>query len=470
MKHISKIFIFTVLFSLISCEGLVDGINDNPNAITTDKLEAGVLLLKGIQLASVGVQVGHQARIGSMWSGQSIGLILLYKSIAEYNISAEETNGLWQNAYQGIIKQSKVMREQTAQSPLAKLYSGITKTIEAQTFGTLASLFGDIPFSEAGNDAFPNPKFESQKAVFEGVQKMLDEAISDLEAAPTAAVPEDLFYAGNKTRWIKAANTTKARFYMITREYDKALASAKKGILAKADAMFFRPPAIGIGSTNTYFKMIDQRAGYWGFTGSFMDNLLKPGTNSRNHAKTNEAARLRYVAFNGSTANSNTGIAARNRDQILVGYEENLLYIAEAEARVGSQTEALRNLNVLRAHFQAGTGFEKLVATDSLRYTAFTIQDFEAGGIENRDNKTVSIALLREIIQERYVTTFLTHIPFEDLRRLSAKERDIAVLPPFNISTATKYPQRFIVAQSELSANQNAPKDPGIFAETEVNK
>jgi hypothetical protein len=201
-----------------------------------------------------------------------------------------------------------------------------------------------------------------------------------------------------------------------------------------------------------------------------MDNMLKTGTASRNHAKTNEAARLRYVAFNGNTANSNLGIAARNRPQILVGYEENLLYIAEAEARIGTQEEALRNLNTLRAHLQSGNAFQKLVATDSLRYTAFTIQDFEAGGIENRDNKTTNIALLREIIQERYVATFLTHVPFEDLRRLSAKERDIAVLPTFNISTATKYPQRFIVAQSELSANTNAPKDPGIFAETEINR
>jgi hypothetical protein len=56
------------------------------------------------------------------------------------------------------------------------------------------------------------------------------------------------------------------------------------------------------------------------------------------------------------------------------------------------------------------------------------------------------------------------------LRRLGSKEKDIAVLPPFNSATIKQYPQRFIVAQSELSANQNAPLDPGIFIVTEVNK
>ncbi|MFZ1457855.1 MAG: SusD/RagB family nutrient-binding outer membrane lipoprotein [Saprospiraceae bacterium] len=192
MKRFRNIFIFTFILSLISCEGLVDGINDNPNAIAVESADAGLLLLKGIQLANVSVQLGHQARIGSMWSGQSQGVLLLYKSIAEYNISAEETNGMWQNAYQGIIKQCKVLREQTASNPAIKLYSGITKVIEAQAFGTLASLFGDVPFTEAATDV-ANPKFESQKQVLNSVQTLLDEAIAELEAAPTATVADDCF-------------------------------------------------------------------------------------------------------------------------------------------------------------------------------------------------------------------------------------------------------------------------------------
>jgi hypothetical protein len=461
-----KYILFTLMFSIASCESLVDGINENPNAITVDSFEAGVLLLKGMQIANVSVQLGHQVRIGSMWSGQTRGVILLYKSIGEYNLSAEETNTVWQNAYQGIIKQGKVLREQTATLPNAKLLSGITKVLEAHAFGTLASLFGDIPFTEAATEV-ANPKFEPQKQVFNSVQVLLDEAIAELEAAPVSVVSQDIYFAGNKTKWIKSAQTIKARFYMVTREYDKALASAKKGVLVPTDAMIYTPPAIGLSSTNLNFKMVNERAGYWGFDGSFMDNLLKSG---RNHAKTNEAARLAYYRIDGNTANNNKGIAAQNRPQVLVGYEENLLHIAEAEARVGIQAEALKSLNTLRSHFVAGRGFQKLNATDALVYEPFVISDFEAGGIENRDNKSTSIALLREIIQERYVTNFLTHLPFEDLRRLSAKEKDVAVLPPFNISTATKYPQRFIVAQSELSANPNAPTDPGIFVETEVNR
>ncbi|HMP32504.1 MAG TPA: SusD/RagB family nutrient-binding outer membrane lipoprotein, partial [Saprospiraceae bacterium] len=185
MKNIKNIIFSLIAISFVSCESLVDGINENPNQISSENFEAGVLLLKGIQLANTTVQVGHQTRISSMWSGQSVGSNLLYRSIYEYNISSEESNAIWENAYFGVIKNARLLSEQTATDPKARQYAGITKVIEAQALGTLASLFGDIPFSEISSDV-ANPKFESQKSVLEGVQKLLDEAIADLEAGPAS--------------------------------------------------------------------------------------------------------------------------------------------------------------------------------------------------------------------------------------------------------------------------------------------
>lgn len=467
MKNIKYIILSGFLIiSTLACEGVVDDINENPNEISSDNFDAGVLLLKGIEIANIGVQLGHQTRIGSMWSGQTRGVELLYKSIFEYNLSAEETNGIWQNTYQGIVKQARTMREQTASDPKAKQYAGISKVIEAQALGTLASLFGDIPFTEISSEV-ANPRFDGQRTVLAGVQSLLDEAIADLNASTSSPIAEDIYYNGNKTKWLKAAYTIKARFYILTREYDQALAAAKNGILAKADACLYIPPNIGLSSTNLNFKMVNERGGYWDFTGSYLETILKT---TRNNEKTNEAARLAYYDFDGLTANNNKGIAAIDRPMSVVGFEENLLYLAEAEARVGSLDEALKYLNQLRAHLAAGDAFTPLNATDSLNYAPYVLEDFNAGGIENQDNKDQKTALLREIIEERYVTCFTQLMPFEDLRRLSAKEPAIAVLPPFNTANATKYPQRFVIAQSELSANINAPSDPGIFAETEINK
>lgn len=467
MKNFKYLILSLLLLLSVGCKKLVDGINDNPNEVSSDSFEAGVLLLKGIELANVSVQAGHQNRIAGMWCGQTRGLILLYKSLAEYNISAEETNGLWQNAYQGVVKQARLLRQQTASSPKAKQYAGITKVLEANALGTLASMFGDIPFTEISNEAIADPKFDSQKFVFAQLQIMLDEAIADLGASTNSLVTEDLMLAGNTVRWAKVARTLKARLYIYTRQYDKAYQEALLGILAPADALVFTPPAIGNGSQNLNFKMINQRGGYWGFTGSYLDVLMG---SKRNNTKTQENARLAYYRFDGVSATNNKGIAAINTPMTIIGYEENTLILAEAAVRTGKTAIGLTQLNNLRAYLAGGKAFIKLNVNDALKYDAYVLADFEKNGIENKDGLETERALLREIIEERYVSGFTGLLGFDDLRRLGSKEKDIAVLPPFNSSTVSQYPQRFIIAQSELSANENAPVDAGIFAVTEVNK
>ncbi len=467
MKNLKYIALSLLLFISMGCEKLVEGINDNPNEISSDSFEAGVLLLKGIELANVSVQAGHETRIGGMWCGQTKGLVLLYKSLAEYNISAEETNGIWQNAYQGVVKQARLLRQQTATNPKAKQYSGITKVLEANALGTLASLFGDIPYTEISNEAVADPKFDSQKFVFAQLQILLDGAIADLNAAPNSAIPEDLMFAGNTIKWIKVARTLKARLYLYTGEYEKAYQEALVGVLTPLDALVFTPPAIGNGSQNLNYKMINQRGGYWGFTGSYLDVLL--GT-KRNNSKTQENARLAYYRFDGASATNNKGIAAINTPMTLIGYEENTLILAESAVRTGKTAIGLTQLNNLRAYLAGGKAFIKLNAGDALKYDPYVLADFEKNGIENKEGLVTERALLREIIEERYVSGFTGLLGFDDLRRLGSKEKDIAVLPPFNSPTISQYPQRFIVAQSELSANEKAPKDAGIFSITEVNK
>ena len=467
MKNIKFVALSLLLLFSAGCESLLEGVNDNPNEISSDSFEAGVLLLKGIELANISVQAGHETRIAGMWSGQTKGLILLYKSLAEYNISAEESNTIWQNAYQGVVKQARLLRQQTASSPKAKQYSGITKVLEANTLGTIASLFGDIPYTEIAKEEGADPKFDSQKFVFAQLQILLDEAIADLGAAPNTTIPEDLMFAGNTTKWIKVARTLKARLYMYTREYEKAYQEASLGVLTSTDALVFTPPAIGNGSQNLNYKMINQRGGYWGFTGSHLDVLL--GT-KRNNKKTQENARLAYYRFDGASATNNKGIAAINTPMTLVGYEETQLILAETAVRAGKIAEGITQLNKLRAYLAGGKAFIKLNAADALKYDPYELVDFEKNGIENLDGIATDRALLREIIEERYVSGFTGLLGFDDLRRLGSKEKDIAVLPPFNSTTIKQYPQRFIVAQSELSANQNAPVDAGIFSVTEVNR
>jgi len=115
--------------------------------------------------------------------------------------------------------------------------------------------------------------------------------------------------------------------------------------------------------------------------------------------------------------------------------------------------------------------FPLLADTLTTVYEPYVAADFNVGGIENPAGMNPTRALLKEIVEERYVSGYGQFIPFNDARRLRKSDSDIRVPFPLNTATATQYPERFIISQEELNANSNAPDpDPGIYAVTEVNQ
>ena len=471
MKPFKIFFFFLLGLSLTACESLVEGINDDPNNIPIDALAASSFL-RGAQLANIQVQLGHEQRIASSWSGHFVGYQSLYKSLYEYNLTSGESNGFWSFTYQGVVNQVRHIRNI---APDDKLLVGITKVMEAHAIGTLAAAYGDIPYSEAINPAISDPKFDSQRSVFNALQTLLDGAIADLSAATKRSLPEDLYYAGDNAKWLEAANTLKARFFTLTKEYDKALAAAQKGISKVENNMVFKP----ISSTNLsdknllYTLFSGSRAGDLGNRTSYLiTTLINPTVaTSRNNAKTQENARRTYLLVDERTGSANQGVANSLEPMPLISYAENQLTLAECAARTQGLTEGLQHLNAYRAVLASGKAFKKIVAADPLKYDAYVAADFDAGGMENADKIAPARALLREIVEERYISFFNSWLVFNDARRLRKSDGDVAVKIPLNTTTATRYPERIIYPQNELNANANA-KEPaeGIYFVVEVNR
>jgi starch-binding outer membrane protein, SusD/RagB family len=446
-----------------------EGKNVDPDAPTVVNPDG---LLKGMQLANIEVQLGQSQRIAGMWSGQYRGNILLYLSIHEYNLSAEESNNTWNLAYQSVVKQSRVMRDTLKDEPF---YQGVGKIMEAHALGTLAALYGDIPFTEIAQDEkFPNPKFDKQSEAYAGIQKMLDEAIVDLKKITgTRTVANDVLFKGAHTKWIEVAYTLKGRYFMETKEYDKAYAAALLGVSSGANSLKFVPPGTAIGDGNLMNMMIANRGGYFGTATTYLTRLLGRtfAAGSRNNAKTTEDARSKYYAIGGSSSTGERGVAAQKAPMPLVIYEENLLNLAESGLRTKGFTEGLLQLNKVRAYLTTKGNLTPLAATDTVKYDAYVDADFMAGGMENRTNLTQDKALLREIIEERYVSLYGQILPFNDFRRLAKSDADVRPVLPFNSTTATKHPERLIYAQTEINTNPNLPKPiPDVFQVTEVNK
>ena len=82
----------------------------------------------------------------------------------------------------------------------------------------LTEKYGDIPFSEAVQGRTGNlfPKFDSQKAVYESMFTMLDKAAAVFADPNSKGLPSDhdVLFKGDKTKWLKFANSLKFRLMM----------------------------------------------------------------------------------------------------------------------------------------------------------------------------------------------------------------------------------------------------------------
>ena len=468
MKTI-KSFLIIIGLILASCEGLVEGINENPNNITIGDVEAQGFLT-GAMLANNVAQGGHLNRIAGMYTGHLIGFTSLYSNIYGYNLSTVESNGAWNRWYIGVVPNTRHIIRTV---PEDKLLTGISKVLEAHSIGTAATLFGDVPYSEINNPEFGNPAFDNQSAVFTALIILLDDGIADLTAATSRNLPEDIVFGGDASKWMETASTLKARYFLQMKDYGNALSAAGSGISSSANNMQYIPrgdPAVDDGDKNLFYEILaGSRQGDIGTGNSYLMQLLDVGSGiSRNNAKTDEAARFGYYTIDENSASDNMGIIHQFEPQNFVSYAENLLIQAECAARGGTLADGLPHLNVWRAAMTAGEHVNANFQADPRQYDAYVAGDFANGGIENLDGIADDRAFLREVIEERYVTGMQNYMAFNDIRRLTS-ETDLLVPFPLNPG-GSQQPQRLLYADDELSSNSSAPTDPGLFAKTEVNQ
>ena len=218
--------------------------------------------------------------------------------------------------------------------------------------------------------------------------------------------------------------------------------------------------------------MAGSRTGDLGNEGSYLLAILdSSNAKYRGNAKTNETARHGYYTIDHMSGSGNKGVVEQFEPQPIATYSENQLIKAEASARSGVAA-GLSALNAYRAWLAGGGRLNAAfdVAAD-YKYDPYVEADFASGGMENADGLSTKDALLREIMEERYVSGFGSYMPFNDHRRLRGAG-ETSLIPPFPLNTvgATQHVERMQWAQNEISSNSNAPTDPGLYAKTEVNK
>ncbi|OQP54550.1 hypothetical protein A4H97_21510 [Niastella yeongjuensis] len=113
-----------------------------------------------------------------------------------------------------VLNNIKPMVDLATTDPLKNAYSGLGKCMRALKFFYLTMQLGDIPYTQAlsGEEGTLKPEYDTQKDVFLGLLKELDEA-NDL-FANASDFPGDPVYGGKVTQWRKFANSLQLQILM----------------------------------------------------------------------------------------------------------------------------------------------------------------------------------------------------------------------------------------------------------------
>lgn len=109
-----------------------------------------------------------------------------------------------------------------------KNYEGIFLIFKSLLWSTATDLYGDIYYTEGlrGKDGILFPKFDEQKDIYPALIQNLKDA-TQLLTEGTDAIDKtyDILYAGDKTKWIKFANSLRLRLLMrASKNYPNAAA------------------------------------------------------------------------------------------------------------------------------------------------------------------------------------------------------------------------------------------------------
>lgn len=426
------------------------GLTEDPNNPTVATAQQQLIALQANMATRLEGQI---ARNASIYTQQIIGTNnqqLTYATqygITEADIGQNFT-AFWTGS--GLVAMRNIQAYGQANDPF---FLGIGKIWEGLAFGMAASVWGDLPYSEANNPDILTPALDPQQQLYADVQTVLDEGIAALQSAPTTGSCEqaDLIYCATTVsrqvqidRWIAAARTMKARFHLhlVERDgnaaYTLALAQAAQGIneapttqaqawhgQAPGDFRTFHGATLDVDG-NIWAEFLTARAGDLAAANTMIQELNSRGDPRLSQyfsANSNGA----FVGVDQNNAVVGTGpasainLAVRRQltfRQPILTWAENQLIQAEANFVLNGSAAALPFLNAVRT----AVGLAALPGP-------ITLQD---------------------IMTEKWIVQFQNIDVWNDYKRTC-----IPTLTRF--SGAAEIPGRLPYASAERNANPNVP-------------
>lgn len=425
------------LAGLLGCSDFLS----SPKAISDPNNPTGASrnqLFVGVQSNIMGQQEGPVAMVVCEWMQQCAGINGRFvESQGKYDaITPDAFDVSFSSIYTagGLIGIRAVEASATTDGDL--VYRGVARAYEAMNMMYAADVWGAVPYDEAATDN-TSPAFTSQMQVYSELLTLLDGAIADLGGAGSGPGAFDLVYAGDKTKWLQAVHTLKARIYLRRVEklgnaqYALALTEANAGISVPAND-FKTAHSSATSERNMWAQFQVSSFGADLVAGSVLVDIMNAQGDPRlpEYFRVGATAGSTYKGFDvTSGATQPPGLiatilgSARTNNasfrQPIITYDENQLIIAEASLQ-GSPSNiaaAAIALNAVRARFAKAA---------------------------------IAAPTLTDIMNEKYILTFQNIEAWSDYRRTCIP----ALLPA---TGKLAIPARLYYGSTEAQTNPNTP-------------
>ncbi|GGD73050.1 hypothetical protein GCM10011514_41410 [Emticicia aquatilis] len=232
MKHIFSKYTFSLLIAgslgiLSSCDKDFVEINTNPNAVSVPTIP--YIFSKALYDGAANSGNKGSLLFGLMQYTTSYNDVEGFGS--KYTASqVNATGGVFSNSYPNQINEIGEVIKGVKDDPSKVNLYATARIWRAYCFSRLTDLYGDIPYSEAGqgyNLSIFQPKYDSQSAIYADMLKELEAAATALDASNTTTFGNsDLIYQGNVAKWKKFAYSLMLRLGMRLSKVDAAAAQS----------------------------------------------------------------------------------------------------------------------------------------------------------------------------------------------------------------------------------------------------
>ncbi|MEZ2445459.1 SusD/RagB family nutrient-binding outer membrane lipoprotein [Chitinophaga sp. RCC_12] len=228
---------FCLIFAaawLAGCQKDLERTNINPNEPTV--VQPDYLLSNGIK-SNVDTYWGSDATMETSLLYIQYWAKIQYPDPDRYIPASTNIQTVWNNFYaQGIADFTKLAElGDTLHNPN---YKAVGIIMRSWIFQVLTDLYGDIPYTQAGNiDKYLTPVYDSQRVVYRGLLAELKNAVNTISPSDNPILGDSLL-AGNMNGWKKFANGLRSRIALRLADRDPAAAKAVFAELA-AEGNFF---------------------------------------------------------------------------------------------------------------------------------------------------------------------------------------------------------------------------------------